>query len=190
MPAGYTADNLEVRINNVASSDLELNGTTITVPNLTETIPAAGVVVEVIAKKELPKNDYTVTLTRVNATNVSSKSTKKVVDALVRVTKFENIGGETRFTLGVEKYDDSISVSNFKLSYLANGSVTRNPDTRTTVSDGTVFGIAGDVDYQWTVNEVSYDVTENGSTTTTTIQKSDLEDYFTINGSLLRLFRA
>lgn len=77
-----------------------------------------------------------------------------------------------------------------KLSYLANGSVTRNPDTRTTVSDGTVFGIAGDVDYQWTVNEVSYDVTENGSTTTTTIQKSDLEDYFTINGSLLRLFRA
>ena len=190
LPAGYTADNLEVRINNVASSDLELNGTTITVPNLTETIPAAGVVVEVIAKKELPKNDYTVTLTRVNATNVTSKSTKKVVDALVRVTKFENVGGETKFTLGVEKYDDSIAVSNFKLSYHANGSVTRNADTKNTVSDGTVFGIAGDVDYQWTVNEVSYDVTENGSTTTTTIQKSDLEDYFTINGSLLRLFRA
>lgn len=182
---GLTADDVEVRVAGVQATDINLAGNTFTVENLTETIPAAGIEIVFVAKRELAVGDYTLTLSKVNATTTTNSATKMIVDALVKVTKMENLGGDTRFTLSVEKYDDSVSVANFVMNYASNPN-NRTSDTRANVDNGTVFNVAGDSDANLTVNAVSYDV--NG--TPVTINKTVLEDYFMVNGTSLKVFRA
>ena len=59
---------------------------------------------------------YAINLTKVNDTTVSKTFNKKIVDALVTVTKQENLGDTTKFTFGVERYDNTIEVSALTLS--------------------------------------------------------------------------
>lgn len=152
---------------------------------MNERVGVSGVEIEFIAKKELPVGNYTITLAKVNATTTSSSVSKKVVDALVRVVKMENLSGDTRFTLAVERYDDSVAVSDFKMSY-ANNSANRTSDSLSVVDDGAVFNVAGESDTHLMINKIEYNV--NGATVA--IDKAQLEDYFMVWGASLKVFKA
>lgn len=76
-------------------------------------LPKEGVVVEVILKDEA-SGDYTVTA-NVNDGSATKTFNRKFVDALVKVEKQENKGAYTKFTLSVEKYDDTIEVKELDL---------------------------------------------------------------------------
>ncbi len=178
---------IELRVNGSVVADL--TGTSagvITGDNLNETI-SNQLEVEVVAKNTLDAGDYELTFNDVNGKSVNRVVNKKVVNTLVRVVKMENINGDTRYTLAVDKYESDKDASNLKFKYKkANGTVVTT-DPRANVSDGETFTLAGDPDYNFTITEVEYDVTGQP---TVTIDKATYEDYFSIDGTALKIFRS
>lgn len=178
---------IELRVNGSAATDLTGNANgLITGFNLNETIDKQ-VEVEVVAKNTLDAGNYELTFNDVNLKPVTRKVNKKVVDTLVRVVKMENINGDTRYTLAVDKYESDKDASNLKFKYKKADGTVVTTDPRANVSDGETFTLAGDPDYNFTITEVVYDVTGQP---TVTIDKATYEDYFSIDGTALKIFRS
>ena len=177
---------IELRVNGSVVADLtgDANGV-FSGLNLNETIDKQ-LEVEVIAKNTLDAADYKLTFNNVNGKSVNRVVNKKVVNTLVRVVKMENINGDTRYTLAVDKYESDKDASNLVFKYTDERGATKSTPSRTNVSDGEVFTLPGNADQNYTITEVQYSV----GTETVTIKKADFEDYFSIDGTALKIFRA
>ena len=182
-----TADDYSVRVNGTEATDVAVTPAgVVTVSNLSETIGDNGVEIEIVAKKELSAADYTLTLTEVNGKSVNRTVNKKVVDVLVRVVKMENLNGDTRYTLAVDEYESGKVVTDLVFKYKNAAGTVVSTDPKTNISNGETFTLAGDPDYNWTITEVEYKV--DGAVQT--IKKADYEDYFSIDGTALKIFRS
>ena len=126
------------------------------------------------------------TLTEVNGKPVNRTVNKKVVDVLVRVVKMENLNGDTRYTLAVDEYESGKVVTDLVFKYKNAAGTVVSTDPKANISNGETFTLAGDPDYNWTITEVEYKV--DGAVQT--IKKADYEDYFSIDGTALKIFRS
>lgn len=182
-----TADDYSVRVNGTEATDVAVTPAgVVTVSNLSETIGDNGVEIEIVAKKELSAADYSLTLTEVNGKPVNRTVNKKVVDVLVRVVKMENLNGDTRYTLAVDEYESGKVVTDLVFKYKNAAGTVVSTDPKTNISNGETFTLAGDPDYNWTITEVEYKVDGHVQT----IKKADYEDYFSIDGTALKIFRS
>ena len=175
--ADVTASDIKVNIGDDKNVDVE-EGNTLTYKPNTE-LPKEGVVVEVILKGEA-SGEYEVAVD-VNNGSATETFNRKFVDALVRVTKQENKTSFTKYTLSVEKYDDTVKVENFDM-FDKEGSVLATP--KANVSDGNTVE-ADNVDGSRTIISMSYDI--DGETVT--LDRAVYEDFFVDNnGDTLRVF--
>ena len=182
-----TADDYSVRVNGTEATDVAVTPAgVVTVSNLSETIGDNGVEIEIVAKKELAAAEYSLTLTEVNGKPVNRTVNKKVVDVLVRVVKMENLNGDTRYTLAVDEYESGKVVTDLVFKYKNAAGTVVSTDPKANISNGETFTLAGDPDYNWTITEVEYKV--DGALQT--IKKADYEDYFSIDGTALKIFRS
>ena len=181
-----TADDYSIRVNGTEATDVAVAGNVVTVSNLSETIGDNGVEIEIVAKKELAAAEYSLTLTEVNGKPVNRTVNKKVVDVLVRVVKMENLNGDTRYTLAVDEYESGKVVTDLVFKYKNAAGTVVSTDHKANISNGETFTLAGDPDYNWTITEVEYKV--DGALQT--IKKADYEDYFSIDGTALKIFRS
>jgi hypothetical protein len=73
--------------------------------DLSEELPTEGLKVEISYQNELAADNYSTTITKVNETSVKRAYNKKVVNAVVRVSKQVKDGDETEYTFDVDTYE-------------------------------------------------------------------------------------
>ena len=191
--AQLLAKKFQVKVNGVSYDvDADAFDTTdvnnIYIKDINETVESGGVVVEVLAREALDEGKYEVTLQKPNKEATKSMTAKKqVFDALVRFTKMENFGGDTKFTVVVSKYEDDTTVGNLKVYY------SKGTDEQSKVLEpGTFEGErvfstpAVDSDNNYTINKVTFEI--NG--TEKAITSTEFSDYFKVDGLSLRIFRS
>ena len=172
-----TANDIKVNIGDDKNVDVEEWNTLTYKPN-TE-LPKEGVVVEVILKGEA-SGEYEVAVD-VNNGSATETFNRKFVDALVKVTKQENKTSFTKYTLSVEKYDDTVKVTEFDM-FDKDSSVLATP--KANVSDGNTVE-ADNVDGSRTIIGMSYKI--DGELVE--LDRAIYEDFFVDNnGDTLRVF--
>ncbi len=163
----------------IDSDNITESSNTYTVSWLAETLDNDGVVVEISYRDELPVDSYSLNLTKVNGTNATKTFNKRVADALVTVTKQENLWDTTKFTFGVEKYDDTVNADSLVLSWSAR---VRNIGD---VADGDTFEAENGTTAEFIIS-IQYD----DWTTNHNIDKTTYKDYFKVGSEYLKVFKA
>ena len=180
--AGLLPKDVTVTIDDV--EEFATNNATFTYAPTT-TIDKDGVVVKVMLNDEdSADGTITLTVTTINANEaVGEEFTKTFASALVYIKKQEQVGKEyTKYTLGVEKYDDSDSVDGLKLYTNANctsGALSLvGIETTDKLTDGKTFTITA-LD-EWTpIKCIKYKVSSDANETK--ISTTEASDYFKVN---------
>ncbi len=167
-----------VKVDGTEIDEVTESSNTYTVSWLAETLDNDGVVVEISYREELGTGDYTLQLQKVNETTSTKRFNKKVVDALVTITKQENLWDTTRFTFGVEKYDDTINVTALELSGSTNTRLIGN------VSDGDTYEVTNGTTAEF-ITWIEYD-----DWSAVSIDKATYRDYFKVGSEYAKVFKA
>ena len=190
--ADLIAKKFQVKVNGVSYDvDKDAFDTTdvnnIYIKDINETVETGGVVVEVLAREALNEGKYEVTLKKPNKEDGKSMTAKKqVFDALVRFTKMENLGGDTRFTVVVSKYEDATTVGNLKVYYGKDADKSKVLEPGTFEGERVFTTPAVDGDNNYTINKVTFEI--NG--VEKAITSAEFSDYFKVDGLSLRIFRS
>ena len=189
-------ENLEVTVNDdpVSLDADDLEEGVLTMDDISYNVPSEWVVVEVRYVDELAATTsaapYTVELTEANTSKPKTLFTRYVVPSLVTFeqTCVDTDCATTKFTVNVDSYDDSYTVSNLELVYEGDGS-----EELADVQDGKVIEINGSSDGAKFVTEVHYVVNtneEDAEPINVDIEKGEYNDYFYVKGAYLKVAKA
>ena len=184
----FSGDKIRVKVDGV-EYDAEDDTTTMEYL-INEDLPVDGLTVEVVLKQEVTGN-VVLTVSNINDSTTFSKKTytRSYADALVYITKQQNEWDFTKYTVGVDLFDDDYEVTNFALytgdAASATACASTNPlrPVIATVEEGDTFEIDNG-NTSVTIGCIQYTV--NG--TTYAFDRKTYEDYFKVDGSAWRVF--
>ena len=143
-------------------------------------VDSDGIVVEVSYRGLIEPDDYLVSLATVNWNSTTRTFNKKVVPALVKVTKQENLWDTTMYTFSVEKYDPSMDVTDLVLI-----DVNWDPYSIWNVTNWQTEELNNNSIMALFITDINYSV----DTDPVAISKDDYKDYFRVNGEMLKIFK-
>ncbi len=181
-----TSGDIRLKIDGVEyEADEEQEGTGI-IYVVNEEVPAAGYKAEIVLKNEYT-GDVVVKLAQVNGKTSTKKYSKSFANALVYIDSQEDEWDYTQYTLGVDLYEDTYTVSNVQFFSDTGCAAELSTNLSSEVSDGDEFSIDNDTKTA-TIRCISYDVETDEWTESYEFNNSDFADYFKVNGSAWRVF--
>ena len=180
------ANDVKVKVawTNVDSEDITDSGDTIIVSNIDQDeIDEDGISVIISLKWVAVADAYTLTLTKVNSDVKALTFNKNIVPAKLSIEQ-RDLAGSTEYSFKVEKYESNNTVSNvcFYKGATNLGCVAWE------VSDGTTLEIEWTTSVQL-IDKITYDVAWT-TPVSVTIDKATYNDYFYVEGTYLKVFKA